>query len=164
MSDTFRYLVTPNVDHIIRLSQEPSLYGPLYNRAWISVCDSKILELLAKFSGINLLTLPGSDLTKILFENVISRNDKINVIGANEEILDKVKSRYSLQYIKLYTPYGLAKQTGCHSCHSKIYIGQPARYSFICVGSPQQEMIATACLNRGDCTGLGLCVGASLEF
>ena len=40
----------------------------------------------------------------------------------------------------------------------------PARYVFICVGSPQQEMVAKACLDRGDCVGLGLCVGASLDF
>ena len=40
----------------------------------------------------------------------------------------------------------------------------PARYVFLCVGSPQQEMIAKACSMRSDCVGLGLCVGASLEF
>jgi len=40
----------------------------------------------------------------------------------------------------------------------------PARFTFICVGSPQQEMIAKACLRRGDCEGVGLCVGASLDF
>jgi len=40
----------------------------------------------------------------------------------------------------------------------------PARYVFICVGSPQQEMIAKAALERSDCKGLGLCVGASLDF
>ena len=40
----------------------------------------------------------------------------------------------------------------------------PARFTFLCIGSPQQELVAEACLDRGDCTGLGLCVGASLDF
>ena len=26
----FRYIVTPNVDHLVRLHKEPEVYGPLY--------------------------------------------------------------------------------------------------------------------------------------
>jgi exopolysaccharide biosynthesis WecB/TagA/CpsF family protein len=40
----------------------------------------------------------------------------------------------------------------------------PARFVFLCVGAPQQEMVAKAILDRGDARGVGLCVGASLEF
>jgi exopolysaccharide biosynthesis WecB/TagA/CpsF family protein len=35
---------------------------------------------------------------------------------------------------------------------------------FLVVGAPQQEMIAKAALDRGDCRGVGLCIGVSLEF
>jgi len=57
----FRYIVTPNVDHLVRLHNEPDVYGPLYAASWLSVCDSRILELLAKVSGIPLSAVPGSD-------------------------------------------------------------------------------------------------------
>jgi len=113
----FRFIVTPNVDHLVRVAKEPHIFNPLYEASWLSVCDSRILEMLANFSGIPLKAVPGSDLTQQLFDNVITADDTITVI-----------------------------------------------YVFICVGSPQQEMIAKACLDRGDCVGLGLCVGASLDF
>ena len=32
------------------------------------------------------------------------------------------------------------------------------------MGAPQQEMIAYAIAQRGDATGVGLCVGAALDF
>jgi exopolysaccharide biosynthesis WecB/TagA/CpsF family protein len=41
---------------------------------------------------------------------------------------------------------------------------QPSRFTFICVGAPQQELIAYAIAQRGDAMGVGLCVGAALEF
>ena len=48
----FRFIVTPNVDHLVRVAKEPEVFNPLYEASWLSVCDSRILELLAKFSGI----------------------------------------------------------------------------------------------------------------
>jgi exopolysaccharide biosynthesis WecB/TagA/CpsF family protein len=40
----------------------------------------------------------------------------------------------------------------------------PARFSFLAVGSPRQEVVAEALVRRGRGTGIGLCVGASLLF
>ena len=51
----FRFIVTPNVDHLVRVAKEPEIFNPLYDASWLSVCDSRILELLANFSGICLL-------------------------------------------------------------------------------------------------------------
>jgi exopolysaccharide biosynthesis WecB/TagA/CpsF family protein len=39
-----------------------------------------------------------------------------------------------------------------------------ARFSFIAVGSPQQEMIAAEAKKIAGAKGLALCIGASLEF
>ena len=47
---------------------------------------------------------------------------------------------------------------------AEFIAAHPSRYVFICVGSPQQELVAKAALERDDCVGLGLCVGASLDF
>jgi exopolysaccharide biosynthesis WecB/TagA/CpsF family protein len=161
----FRYIVTPNVDHLVRNSREPEVYGPLYDGSWISVCDSRILELLAKFSGIPLKAVPGSDLTQQLFDNVITADDAITVIGADAEIIDEVKRLYDLETIHHYEPpFGLRHKPDEIAKAAAFIAAHPARYVFICVGSPQQEMIARACLERGDCVGLGLCVGASLDF
>lgn len=161
----FRFIVTPNVDHLVRLAKEPDVFKPLYEASWLSVCDSRILELLAAFSGIPLKAVPGSDLTQQLFDNVITSNDTINVIGADEEIIEKVKSIYGLDKINLHQPpMGMRRKPEAIAAAAEFIAQNPARYTFICVGSPQQEMVAKACLERGDCVGLGLCVGASLDF
>ena len=161
----FRYIVTPNVDHIVRLAKEPEVFEPLYEAAWISVCDSRILEMLANFSGIPLKAVPGSDLTAQLFDNVIKKDEAVNVIGADAEIIEGLKQRYGLSTINHHEPpMGLRKKPEAFAAAAQFIADHPARYTFICVGSPQQEMVAKAALERGDCIGLGLCVGASLEF
>ncbi|MEM7728541.1 MAG: WecB/TagA/CpsF family glycosyltransferase [Pseudomonadota bacterium] len=165
MGHAFRYVVTPNVDHLVRLSREPEVYRPLYDSSWLSVCDSRILEAMAKMSGLPLSVVPGSDLTQQLFDNVITADDPITVIGADEEIVRIVKERYGLDRVHHYEPpMGLRHKPDEIAACARFIAEHPARYVFICVGSPQQEMIAKACVERGDCVGLGLCVGASLDF
>jgi len=161
----FRYIVTPNVDHIVRLHKEPKLYGPLYKASWLSVCDSRILELLGKLSGIPLKAVPGSDLTQQIFENILSPDEAVNVIGGDGDVIAKVKARYGLSNLNHHQPpMGLRHKPHEVRACAKFIAEHPARYTFICVGSPQQEMIAKEALRRGDCAGLGLCVGASLDF
>jgi exopolysaccharide biosynthesis WecB/TagA/CpsF family protein len=40
----------------------------------------------------------------------------------------------------------------------------PARFVFLAVGSPRQEIVAETLVRRGKATGVGLCIGASLLF
>ena len=161
----FRFIVTPNVDHLVRVAKEPEVFNPLYEASWLSVCDSRILEMLANFSGIPLKAVPGSDLTQQLFDNVITIDDTITIIGADTEIIETVKRIYGLNKVNHYEPpFGLRHKPDEVVKTAEFIAANPARYVFICVGSPQQEMIAKACLDRGDCVGLGLCVGASLDF
>jgi len=161
----FRYIVTPNVDHLVRLNKEPELYGPLYRGSWLSVCDSRILELMAKFTGIPLKAVPGSDLTAQIFDNVLQSDEAVNVIGGDEDVIAKVKERYGLTALNHHQPpMGLRNKPDDVAKCAEFIAKNPARYTFICVGSPQQEMIAMAAQERGDCAGLGFCVGASLDF
>jgi len=165
MDHGFRYIVTPNVDHLVRLAKEPEVFKPLYEASWLSVCDSRILELLGKFSGVPLKAVPGSDLTQQLFDNVIKADTPVTVIGADDEIIEKVTKMYGLENLNHHQPpMGLRKNPEAVQAAAQFIHDHPARFVFICVGSPQQEMVAKACLDRGDCIGLGLCVGASLDF
>lgn len=160
----FAFVVTPNVDHLVRLSRDPVL-APLYAQAWLTVCDSRVLELIAGLSGEAVDVTPGSDLTEALFERVISPDDAITVIGGDEETVNRVRERYALTALNWYNPpMGLRHKPDEIARCAQFVARNPARFVFLCVGSPQQEMIAEACLDRGDCTGVGLCVGASLDF
>lgn len=161
----FRYIVTPNVDHIVRLTKEPDVFKPLYASAWLSVCDSRILEVLAKKSGIPLKAVPGSDLTQQLFDNVITKDDDITVIGADAEIISIMKEKYDVGKIYHHEPpMGLRRKPEAVKACAEFIRDNPARYVFICVGSPQQEMVAKAAAEMAGTVGLGLCVGASLDF
>ena len=161
----FKYVVTPNVDHIVRLWKQTATYKPLYNGAWLSVCDSRILEVLAKLSGIPLSPVPGSDLTAALFQHEIKPDEPVNVIGADKEIINILRRDYGLTKLNHHEPpWGLKNKPDDIALCAEFVARNPARFTFIVVGSPQQEMVAQACEARGDCTGIGLCVGASLEF
>jgi exopolysaccharide biosynthesis WecB/TagA/CpsF family protein len=59
---------------------------------------------------------------------------------------------------------GLAMDPAARRRAASFIASQKARFTFICVGSPQQEMIAAEAARFSGCRGLGLCVGASLEF
>jgi len=164
-ADKFRFIVTPNVDHVVRLNQEPDVFKPLYEAAWLSVCDSRILQLLAKISGPALPVVPGSDLTAALFTEVIDPDEPVNVIGSDDAVIAKVIARYGLTRMQHHQPpMGLRKNPKAVAAAAKFIADNPARFTFICVGSPQQEMVAKAAFEIKNTKGLGLCVGASLDF
>lgn len=164
-SAEFKYVVTPNVDHIVRLWKDTEVYKPLYNGAWLSVCDSRILEVLAKLSSIPLSPVPGSDLTARLFHKEIKADEPVNVIGGDDEIIATMKRDFGLTNLNQHEPpWGLKNKPDAIAACADFVATHPARFTFICVGSPQQEMVAQAIEARSDCVGVGLCVGASLEF
>ena len=157
-------MVTPNVDHLVRLRRDPA-FAPLYAQAWLTVCDSRILELLAWLSGETIDVTPGSDLTETLFETMIDRDEPVVVIGGDARVIEGMKARYKLTDVRWHEPpMGLRDNPDAVAECARFVAENPARFVFLCVGSPQQEMIAEACLARGDCKGVGLCVGASLDF
>ena len=75
----FKYVVTPNVDHMIRLEAEPDL-RPLYDGAGLLVNDSRILEMLAERDGLAFPASPGADIVAALFEDEIKPDEPVVVI------------------------------------------------------------------------------------
>ena len=163
-TNPFAYVVTPNVDHLVRLETDTVL-ARLYAQAWLTVCDSRVLELLGRASGEKIEVTPGSDLTQHLFDNEIDPDEPINVVGCSQDVIETVRERYGLTNLRWHEPpMGLRHKPEALAECAEFVASNPARFTFLCVGSPQQELVAEACLDRGDCTGLGLCVGASLDF
>ena len=160
----FAFVVTPNVDHLVRLEKD-TILATLYAQAWLTVCDSRILELMGRMSGEKIVTAPGSDLTQRLLETVIDPKEPVTIIGGDKKVINAVKERYGLRDVRWHEPpMGLRSNPDAIADCAHFVALNPSRFVFICVGSPQQELIAEACLDRGDCTGVGLCVGASLDF
>src|SRR5258707_5470135 len=59
----FKYVVTPNVHHMVRLLEDPATMRPLYERAWRAFFDSRVLSRLAWLTGLRLTVITGSDLS-----------------------------------------------------------------------------------------------------
>ncbi|WP_371309533.1 WecB/TagA/CpsF family glycosyltransferase [Hyphomonas sp.] len=160
----FTYVVTPNVDHRIRLEREPEL-RPLYDAAGLLLNDSRILELLARRDGIDLPASPGADIVEALFAGVIRPDETVTIVGGDAALEAALKARYGLTDLRRHEPpFGMRKNPDAIAAAAAFLAANPARFHFLCVGSPQQEMVAHAALELGTATGVGLCCGASLDF
>lgn len=161
----FAYVVTPNVDHVVRLQRRRSDLWPAYRSAWATLCDSKIIALLARHLGVALPVIPGSDLTRQIFDNAIQPHDKIAVVGGRAAMIARLSERYGLLNVHHYDPpMGFIRDPVEVMRTVRFIVDTGARYSFLAVGSPQQEIIAYRVKQTGDGRGIGFCVGASLDF
>ncbi len=160
----YGYIVTPNVDHIVRLRREPEL-RPLYEGAQLCLCDSRVLRLLARLIGIRLPLVAGSDLAATLMKEVIKAGDRVAVVGATPEFLHRLRDRYlGVEFLHHAPPMGLRGNAQARNEAAAFVASAKARFSFITVGSPQQEMIAHEAGALSGASGIALCIGAGLEF
>ena len=62
----YRYIVTPNAYHVAAVHDEPKWLLPVYQAAWLSLCDSRVVRALARFDRLPLPLVTGSDLVAAL--------------------------------------------------------------------------------------------------
>lgn len=164
ISEPFKYVVTPNVDHVVRLESDNALRF-LYDDADLLLNDSRILETLARRDGLDLPASPGADIVASLLDLDIAPDDPVTVIGTEAEDVEAIRKRFGLTNLYWHEPpMGLRNNPDAIAQAADFMAEHPARYHFLCVGSPQQEMVAHAAKLRGDVRGIGLCCGASFDF
>lgn len=163
----YAYLVTPNVDHMVRLHRKGAEIDlmRLYREADFCTCDSRVLARLARWRGVDLPVVPGSDLAALMFERVMKPGDRIAVIGGDAGLLEGLRARFpKVEFVQHCPPMGLVRNAAARARAARFIAEQKARFSFICVGSPQQEMIANEARAIEGSRGLALCLGAALDF
>lgn len=163
----YGYVVTPNVDHVVRLDDpaEAAELMPLYDGADLSLCDSRIIRHLGKARGLDLPVVAGSDLTASLFEEVIEPGDRIAVIGGDKAMVEALRGKApGVVFLHYEPPMGLRRNPAARRDAARFIAEAKARFTFIAVGSPQQEMIAGEVRAFPGATGMALCIGASLDF
>ena len=159
----FAYVATPNVDHMVRLENQPELRS-LYDHAWLNLCDSRILEVFARVSNLALPCAPGADIVEILFLGHIRPDDVVLVVGGSQSQADRLRADFGLKNLRWFdAPHGLRTNAVARAACVEFIRSNPAQYIFLAVGSPQQEMIAQEARDAG-CTGVAICCGAALEF
>jgi exopolysaccharide biosynthesis WecB/TagA/CpsF family protein len=169
-SDRFSYIVTPNVDHVVMLHEHEDegikkRFTEAYEAAAFRLCDSRILQLLAKFRGINLEVLTGSDLTKMLLERGHFADKKVAIVGGDGTMIRDLVGRFpATDFVQHVPPMGLLKRPDAIRDIEFWLSQQQSHYVLFAVGSPQSEIIAKQCFDGGRLKGIGLCIGASIDF
>lgn len=163
----FSYIVTPNVDHMVRLNlpDAPESLRNAYRSASLCLCDSRVLSRLAHWCGLALPVVTGSDLTANVLRHVARPGDRIAIVGGDSALIPLLTARFpGLEWIQHVPPMGLAANPEALTAAAAFVAATRARFAFLVVGSPQQEIIALRVSRIGGATGTAFCVGASLQF
>src|SRR6478672_80657 len=159
----YGYVVTPNVDHVIKL-MDGRVPRDVYEGADLKICDSRILAHLARLRGLRLPVYPGSDMTADLLAAPEAEGLVIAVFGPDHAAFDDLAARYprlTLRWIEapMLTP-------GTPGWAAAVETAAKAEWDVLlaCVSFPKQELFAHALRAAGRKQGVALCVGASVDF
>lgn len=161
----YAYIVTPNVDHMVRLHEAPAEVIAAYRDSDLCLCDSRVLARLARLAGVTLPVVPGSDLTAALFGSVLRAGDRLCLVGGQAEDVARLRELHpALEIVHHAPPMGLRNDPSARMEAARVAAAADARFILLAVGSPQQEMLAHEIAALGDARGTALCIGASVDF
>jgi len=164
-SAPFGYVTTPNADHLVRLHRWSDL-RPLYEGAMLRLLDSRVVALAARLLALPTPHVaPGSDLTAFLLACHLQAEERITIVGLSPAWLPSLVARCHLTAPAHFDPpRGFERHPATLRTVVDFVVAHPARFTFFAVGSPRQEILAAAIEATGQATGVGLCIGAGLEF
>jgi N-acetylglucosaminyldiphosphoundecaprenol N-acetyl-beta-D-mannosaminyltransferase len=161
----FGYVVTPNADQLVRLAREPGL-PPIYRGALLCVLDSRVVRRSARLIGLPAPPVAtGSDITATLLGRHVMPGERVTIIGLRAHDLPALVAACGLAPPAHYDPpMGFDRDPKALAQTVEFVLAHPARFIFLAVGSPRQERLAAAIAATGRASGVGLCIGAGLEF
>lgn len=169
-SARFSYVVTPNVDHVLTLNpRHPNRvadqFQQAYDAAALTLCDSRILQRLARIRGVTLDVITGSDLTAYLFKNGWLSGRSVALVGGDADMVPELQQLYpAVRLVQHQPPMRVLSNADAVQDIIAFIEQQRADYVLLAIGAPQSEIIAHRCLQAGKSVGVGLCIGASIEF
>lgn len=165
-TERFGYVVTPNVDHVIRHYHDPE-FRAMYAQAAYVFLDSRFLaHVIRLLKRRRHRVSPGSDLTAAVISGVIKPNDVVVMVGGSAAQAKELRERFGLKALRHIDPpmNFIRDESAVECCLRAIEESSPFRFCFLAIGSPQQEIIAQKLKERGIARGLALCIGASINF
>jgi N-acetylglucosaminyldiphosphoundecaprenol N-acetyl-beta-D-mannosaminyltransferase len=161
----FRYVVTPNVLHLVQFHESRAILEPIYRKAWRVLCDSRVLSLLARLEGYELPVAAGSDLTARLLERASAYGLKIAIIGSGEADCAELNKKFPALRIERHTPpMGFIESEAQIQRCMDFVLKTRAPLVFLALGTPKQEILASRIADHPEARGVGLCVGAAIDF
>lgn len=159
----YAYVVTPNVDHVIKL-MDGRVAEDVYRGADLKICDSRILRHLARLRGKRLSVYPGSDMTADLLASDAAADLRIAVFGPDRAAFDDLTIRYPKAQLSFLDAPMLTPGTPAWAAAVASAAAADWDVLLACVSFPKQERFAHALRLAGRSHGVTLCVGASVDF
>jgi N-acetylglucosaminyldiphosphoundecaprenol N-acetyl-beta-D-mannosaminyltransferase len=163
-------VVTPNVDHIVRMDQlgqsaKGVRVSTAIHDADLCLCDSRILARLAHWKGVSLPIVPGSDLTAAIFANNIRPGERIGIIGGDDQTIVELRKSYPAIVVAQHIPpMGMIDDNDAMDAAARFISSADCRFIFVAVGSPQGEILLHRARQLGAKRGVALSIGASIDF
>lgn len=164
-------LITPNVDHLVKLQKDEDFYSVYQQAEWV-VCDSKILYLMSKLLKEPLPeAIPGSSFfTAYYMYHKDDPNCKIFLLGAAEGIAEKARQNINKKVgreivVGAHSPsYGFEKNE--KECEElvKIVNASGANVLLVGVGAPKQEKWIMKYRDRMPNVDVFMALGATIDF
>ena len=163
---TWSYVVTPNAAHLARIGHRNCEIRRIYESARYCFLDSRVVFRVAKLFGLAPPpVITGADLVAALFAEVICPATSICIVGGSNQLIDRLQRIFHVgQVFHLNPRMGFWQDSQQIDQAARFVIRSQADITFLVVGSPQQEILANRVLELGGARGVGVCVGASLEF
>ncbi|WP_312570496.1 WecB/TagA/CpsF family glycosyltransferase [Stutzerimonas balearica] len=160
----YSFVVTPNVDHLAQLQNNPSLRNA-YAKARLRLCDSRILMPLLHRLGVPVEeVIPGSDLTIDLLRWADRDGLSVVLIGATEAECARLRALYPRITLHHHNPpMGFINDPQEVERCLRFVREHPSELVFYAVGAPRQEILASS-IESHERTGMGFCIGASISF
>lgn len=164
-------LITPNVDHLVKLQKDEDFYKVYQQAEWV-VCDSKILYLMSKLLKEPLPeAIPGSSFfTAYYMYHKDDLNCKIFLLGAAEGIAEKARRNINKKVgreivVGAHSPsYGFEKDE--KECEELVRIVNEsgANVLLVGVGAPKQEKWIMKYRDRMPNIDVFMALGATIDF
>lgn len=166
-----RYVVTPNVDHILTLKRDDG-FRRAYSDADLRLIDGwPVAKAVSWLTGVPATTVPGSDLVPALFGHLESKGRKTKVFllgalpGVAEVAAQAIESRWStISIVGTYSPpFGFERDaTECNKICSMLREVEPDLL-VLGLGAPKQELWIHRHRGQiGPC--VAICAGATIDF
>lgn len=163
------YVVTPNVDHIVKLEQDKE-FREVYREADLILTDGMPLVWISKFKGNKIKEkVSGSDLFPKVCELASNNGYKVFLLGAAEGVATKaaenLKDKFKgLNIVGTYSPsYGFEKNEKEIEKIIKIINNTKPDILAVGLGAPKQEKFLYKYRNRLN-VPVSLAIGASIDF
>lgn len=164
-------LVTPNVDHMIRLQRDSDYFDIVKNADWV-ICDSKILYLCSKFLKNSLVaSVPGSSFFEAFYEYHKDDADcKIFLLGGMNDVAEKAQSIINKKtgrdiIVGACSPsYGFEKNEEENDQIRQMINDSGATVVVVGVGCPKQEKWIAAHKHKMPGVKIWMALGATIDF